>query len=77
LAEYPSHGFVIDKSEAKELFNKVESPISELSQVFEMFCSFTEDNFAGKSDPSVIHVRTSMERNQGQKEQVNVKTTAA
>lgn len=33
LAKYPSHGFVIDRSEAAELFSTVERPDSELLQI--------------------------------------------
>lgn len=71
LAQYPSHGFVIDKEEASELFNKVESPTPELSQLFDIFCSFTEDNFSGKQPPYAVHIQTLEEQKRVQ-EQANV-----
>ena len=38
LARYPSHGFVIDRDEAKSLFKNVEYPIDALSLLGQIFC---------------------------------------
>lgn len=37
LAEYPSHGFVIDRVEATEIFNNVEEPSEKLNEIMEFF----------------------------------------
>lgn len=37
LADYPSHDFVIDRSEIEELFEKVEEPTPELSRLYEPY----------------------------------------
>lgn len=42
LAKYPSHGFVIDRKEAGELFSKVEPPSRELVEIMEYFRPLAE-----------------------------------
>jgi len=43
LAGYPSHGFVIDRDEAKRaLFKEVEEPLDALRVLGDIFCSFDE-----------------------------------
>lgn len=42
VSKYPSHGFVIDKKEAEQIFKHVESPSLELREIGEFFRSFTE-----------------------------------
>lgn len=42
LANYPSHGFVIDRKEAGELFSKVEPPTRELAEIMEYFRPLAE-----------------------------------
>jgi hypothetical protein len=42
LAKYPSHGFVIDRKEASELFTKVEPPTKELVEIMEYFRPLSE-----------------------------------
>ena len=37
LAKYPSHGFVIDRKEAGELFSKVDPPTKELAEIMQYF----------------------------------------
>lgn len=51
IADYPSHGFVIDRLEAKELFSNVDEPTPELERLAAIFCSFTRDSFSGVSTP--------------------------
>lgn len=62
LAGYPSHGFVIDNEEAKTLFKTVHNPTTELEQLFDFFCSFTDENFYGKEKPFVLPILTDDER---------------
>ncbi|HDL7851564.1 TPA: SppA protein [Yersinia enterocolitica] len=38
IASYPSHGFVIDRKEARELFRDVESPSGQSELLYEFFC---------------------------------------
>lgn len=38
IASYPSHGFVIDRKEARELFKEVESPSGAYEVLYEFFC---------------------------------------
>ncbi|MGC0926214.1 SppA protein [Pantoea agglomerans] len=38
IASYPSHGFVIDRKEARELFRQVEKPQGENERLYEFFC---------------------------------------
>ena len=38
-AEYPSHDFVIDRTEARQLFKNIEKPIDELEKIAEHFAS--------------------------------------
>lgn len=46
LAGYPSHNFVIDRSEAENyLFKQVESPIEQLVYLGNIFCSLDENGF--------------------------------
>ncbi|EAZ4876749.1 SppA protein [Salmonella enterica] len=38
IAAYPSHGFVIDRKEAKELFQRVERPADLTERLYDFFC---------------------------------------
>lgn len=39
IASYPSHGFVIDRKEARELFRNVEKPEGSTEQLYDFFCA--------------------------------------
>ncbi len=54
LAGYPSHGFVIDKNEASELFTTVTAPSEHLEWLGQIFGTFTRDNFIGVKSPYVV-----------------------
>lgn len=43
IASYPSHGFVIDRKEAKELFKCVERPSGLTEMLYEFFCDKIHD----------------------------------
>lgn len=43
IASYPSHGFVIDRKEARELFKCVESPSGMTEMLYEFFCKKIHD----------------------------------
>ncbi|MCV3301720.1 Clp protease/crotonase-like domain-containing protein [Leclercia adecarboxylata] len=55
IASYPSHGFVIDRKEAKELFKCVESPSDLTEMLYELFCDKIHDgDIATYGKPKVI-----------------------
>lgn len=43
IASYPSHGFVIDRKEARELFKSVESPAGVTETLYQFFCQKIHD----------------------------------
>lgn len=43
LTSYPAHGFVIDRKEVKELFNKVRCPNEDEAKIFELIRKFNLD----------------------------------
>lgn len=55
IASYPSHGFVIDRKEAKELFKCVESPSGLTEMLYELFCDKIHDgDIATYGKPRVV-----------------------
>lgn len=52
LASYPSHGFVIDRGEARTIFKNVEAPTQELRKIGDYFKT-TADKFLDKDEPMV------------------------
>lgn len=55
ITDYPSHGFVIDRAEARELFNRVEHPTEDMKTL----CSYYLTNFSslgGAGSPFVINL---------------------
>lgn len=55
LSSYPSHEFVIDRDEARELFNRVEIPIDELEFIAQVFIG-THHPTAEKMDSFVNYL---------------------
>lgn len=43
IASYPSHGFVIDRKEARDLFHNVESPVDEKLSLYNLLCEMTRN----------------------------------
>ncbi len=58
IAKYPSHGFVIDRTEAKTLFKIVESPTPQMREVYEIFRSLAKMTLAKDEDSWVFFVST-------------------
>ncbi|EFE22803.1 hypothetical protein EDWATA_02175 [Edwardsiella tarda ATCC 23685] len=57
IASYPSHGFVIDRKEAKELFKCVESPSGFTEALYELFCGKIHDgDIAAYGKPRVVDI---------------------
>ena len=54
VSKYPSHGFVIDRSEAKELFNNVRPPAAEELELSQFWYDHTANNPGGT--PFVINL---------------------
>lgn len=54
VAEYPSHGFVIDRKEACELFKRVEAPKSRLEELGELLRPWVEGRMFENDRPSVM-----------------------
>lgn len=55
IASYPSHGFVIDRKEAKELFKCVESPSGLTEALYALFCDKIHDgDIATYGKPTVV-----------------------
>ena len=65
IGNYPSHGFVIDWKEAKELFNNVHSPDDETSGLYLWARDIVKNN-AIEDEPIVMDVRLQL-NNEGQK----------
>jgi Serine dehydrogenase proteinase len=64
VAAYPSHSFVIDRKEAKKLFNRVEHPTAEEHK----FCMALWDNvFGEQSDVGPFYVHPAVPNNLGEK----------
>ena len=58
LASYPSHGFVIDRKEAAELFKSVENPTLELTQLGEVTRAWWNDEFLNADAPLILYLTT-------------------
>lgn len=61
VSGYPSHGFVIDRSEAKDLFNKVRPPADEELELSQLWYDHTTNDPGGS--PFVINLTTSFKGN--------------
>lgn len=61
--EYPSHDFIIDEDEAKELFRSVENPTEELYQVVALLSDAIYDEARPPVIAALRKIRTDLERN--------------
>ena len=50
IMEYPTHGFVIDRSEARQLFKRVDPP----SEYEEVLCNFVKQYFSEPSSSAIV-----------------------
>lgn len=50
IMEYPTHGFVIDRSEARQLFKRVEPP----TEHEELLCCFLEETLPDPESPPIV-----------------------
>lgn len=53
LAAYPSHGFVIDRNEARKIFKSVEAPSKELREIGD-FLDYIVTDFINKDDTPFV-----------------------
>ncbi|SHJ24207.1 Serine dehydrogenase proteinase [Malonomonas rubra DSM 5091] len=56
VASYPSHGFVIDRKEAGELFNTVSAPDNTTSNIYDWARGIIESHEYPTADPIVVDV---------------------
>lgn len=67
IASYPSHGFVIDRKEAKELFNNIQSPDSETHELY-LWAREIVKTKAIPDEPIVLNVKEFIKNNRLQNE---------
>lgn len=53
---YPAHGFVIDKKEARELFNDVEEPSNDLIELGEVTRRWWNADFLANKSPLIVYL---------------------
>ncbi|HBC7448621.1 SppA protein [Serratia marcescens] len=71
IASYPSHGFVIDRKEARELFKCVEAPSGITESLYEYFCQkIHDDEIPTYGKPCVVDC-THEPQNQDEEEETN------
>ena len=70
IGNYPSQGFVIDRKEAKELFNNVHSPDEETSDLYLWAREIIKKN-AIEDEPIVIDVGYQLDNESKQNECIN------
>lgn len=58
LTGYPAHGFVIDKKEAKELFNVVEEPTPDLIRLAEVVREWWNNEYLTADSPLLLYLTT-------------------
>lgn len=74
IASYPSHGFVIDRKEARELFKDVQSPSGLTETLYEFFCKKIHDgDIPTFGKPKVLDFTFKPEENE---EEINAKESA-
>lgn len=59
IVAYPSHGFVIDRDEARQIFKRVGLPCQELREIGKYYLNFVEQNepcviFASKAKTATL-----------------------
>ncbi|KHS77821.1 SDH family Clp fold serine proteinase [Pectobacterium brasiliense] len=72
IASYPSHGFVIDRKEARELFKHVESPKGTTESLYEFFCKKIHDgDIPTFGKPKVVDFTPDPKNNSEEEEDVD------